>query len=510
MLTTNLKRAALTLFLATAGILPANAQVTVQLQLKGDTKLQAAPQKKPLSPAPSAKTRPSDEKSRPSAERSSPSSAKNLATLMRSSSAPSPYWIGVEGQSLDAAMRAALELTEKHGILVARVSENSPAAKAGLQAGDVLLQWCDAEKKCQPIEGVEQLAKLVQESGAKQPDKAITLEIRRRGKNKTIELKPTKRAVANRNIVLQTDNKAAGGQSLHQQSAMQQQLKMLEKQRAEIKAKIESLEKQSTAGKSSKEVQANLAQSAMQQRLKMLEKQRDETKAKIESLEKQTTAGKSSKEVQANLAKAKAQIFQLDAQIKQATVQLKQFETWSKEMSERGFSIPNRNGTNLDVLIPGPGMVTKSNWPLQDNAKTMKPAPWPEDLKVTMTRTGNKPAEFTIQRGQKKWQVTSDKLSELPPDIRAFVEPLAEPQKSRMLRLFQTTGDEVPGRVELRDPEKSPQIQVLPSNPPRVVIHATPQSLNQPAAPAATQKQIQDLQRAIESLRRQVEQMDKK
>lgn len=442
MMTTNIKRSVLALLLATAGNMPASAQVEGQIQgqveLVAEAEVQATPPTQAVPPL-----------------------TVKAGTLQLVSQIPSPYWIGVEGQPLDAAMRTALDLPEKHGILVARVTAESPAAKAGLQAGDILLQWCDAGKKCQPIESVEHLIQLVQDAAAKQPDQAITLEYRRRGKTETVDLKPAKRDEASQSIIAKAMTIGPNEHARHQQSALQQQLKNLERQR-------------------------------------------DEAKKKLEEAEAKTKSGKADKEAAANLAKAEIHLKLLDAQAKQAEAQLKQFELWTKAMSEHGFSIANPHTANFDVLIPAPGFVTKSGG--QVHVRTQfKPVEWPEDLRVTMTRQGNNPAEFVIERGENKWQVTAETLQDLPPEVRPLIEPLAEPQKSRMLRLFQTQGNEAPGRVELRVPEEArPPQMALPSAPPRVVIHA-----NSPLAPA-TQKQIDDLQKALEQLRKQVEQMEKK
>jgi hypothetical protein len=436
MLSTNLKRAALALFLTAAGSLPASAQqVTRQIQVVTD-----------------------------------PGSAPMIfENIQRSFSPPTPYWIGVEGQPLDAAMRAALDLPEKQGILIARVTAESPASQAGLQAGDILLQWCDAEKKSQPIESVEHLVKLVQETATKQPDQAITLEFRRRCKTETVELKPAKREQTGRTITInQSENIGTNEYAQHQKSALQQKLKLLEKERDAVNEKV-------------------------QQGLKQVG----------------DSEGKALESAQANLAKAEAQFIQLDAQVRQTAAQLQQFELWSKAMSEHGFSIAGPNGANFDVLIPGPGLMTNPYNPVLPLAQ-VKGVEWPEDLSVTITRKGNKPAEFVIERGEKKWQATSETINDLPRDIRALLET-AEPQKSRMMRLFQTQGNELPGRVELRLPEgdRAPVAPAMPMAPPRVVIHATPQ-LQQPPALQATQKQIEDLQKALEQLRKQVELMEKK
>jgi len=53
----------------------------------------------------------------------------------------SPVWVGLEFQDLTPELRAALELApELRGVLVSRVREASPAARAGVQRGDVLLK----------------------------------------------------------------------------------------------------------------------------------------------------------------------------------------------------------------------------------------------------------------------------------------------------------------------------------------------------------------------------------
>ncbi len=49
-------------------------------------------------------------------------------------------YLGVQAQAIESAMRAALHLPDRGGALVASVEPDSPAAKAGLQPGDVIEQ----------------------------------------------------------------------------------------------------------------------------------------------------------------------------------------------------------------------------------------------------------------------------------------------------------------------------------------------------------------------------------
>lgn len=50
-------------------------------------------------------------------------------------------WLGVQLQPLDAEMTKALQLKDDHGVLVNDVVDDSPAATAGLQHGDVIVAF---------------------------------------------------------------------------------------------------------------------------------------------------------------------------------------------------------------------------------------------------------------------------------------------------------------------------------------------------------------------------------
>jgi serine protease Do len=65
-------------------------------------------------------------------------------------------WLGVSIQSVDDDIAASLDLDDAAGALVAKVEPDSPAAKAGLQARDVILEFAR-----QPIEGLRDLTRAV-------------------------------------------------------------------------------------------------------------------------------------------------------------------------------------------------------------------------------------------------------------------------------------------------------------------------------------------------------------
>jgi membrane-associated protease RseP (regulator of RpoE activity) len=97
---------------------------------------------------------------------------------------PPTFFIGVQVGSIEPALRAQLQLPEKHGLLVIDVVKDSPAAKGGVRAHDILLKLDGAELTDQAT-----LIKLVQAKG----EKTFPLEIVREGKKQTIEVTPQRR-----------------------------------------------------------------------------------------------------------------------------------------------------------------------------------------------------------------------------------------------------------------------------------------------------------------------------
>jgi len=84
-------------------------------------------------------------------------------------------WLGVLTDNLSEPMLTALNID--HGVLVTDVTAESPAAKAGLQAGDVIVSL-DGQK----TGDVSDLRLAVRA----RPDKKVVIAIRRRGKDKKL------------------------------------------------------------------------------------------------------------------------------------------------------------------------------------------------------------------------------------------------------------------------------------------------------------------------------------
>jgi serine protease Do len=90
-------------------------------------------------------------------------------------------WVGVRIQAVTDEIAESLGLDKARGALVTDVDQNSPAAKAKLQAGDVILSF-DGK----PIERTRQLPRLVAETPA---DKTVKMTLWREGKESSVDVK---------------------------------------------------------------------------------------------------------------------------------------------------------------------------------------------------------------------------------------------------------------------------------------------------------------------------------
>ena len=67
--------------------------------------------------------------------------AKNIADQLKDKGEVVRGWLGVRLQGLDQHLAESFGMEKPQGALVAQVEENSPAAKAGIESGDVILEF---------------------------------------------------------------------------------------------------------------------------------------------------------------------------------------------------------------------------------------------------------------------------------------------------------------------------------------------------------------------------------
>ncbi|MEA3332363.1 MAG: DegQ family serine endoprotease [Pseudomonadota bacterium] len=88
--------------------------------------------------------------------------------------------LGVYIQEVTPELAASFGLDEKHGAVISQVIEDSPAARAGLQVGDIILS-VDEQK-------VEEMRRLPRMVAAKKPGTKVKLKVLRMGKILEIEI----------------------------------------------------------------------------------------------------------------------------------------------------------------------------------------------------------------------------------------------------------------------------------------------------------------------------------
>jgi serine protease Do len=89
-------------------------------------------------------------------------------------------WLGVKIQSITEDMATSLKLPEGSGALVATVTPDGPAAKAGLVAGDVITRFDN-----QTVAGMRSLPRLVAQAPI---DKEVDVEVLRKGEKKQFKV----------------------------------------------------------------------------------------------------------------------------------------------------------------------------------------------------------------------------------------------------------------------------------------------------------------------------------
>ena len=90
-------------------------------------------------------------------------------------------YIGVGIQEIDSDRAKALKLREEAGVEVTRVEKDSPAEKAGLMTGDVVIQYSG-----QRVEGIEQFSRMVRETPV---GREVKLDIWRNGGPQSVTVK---------------------------------------------------------------------------------------------------------------------------------------------------------------------------------------------------------------------------------------------------------------------------------------------------------------------------------
>ena len=110
--------------------------------------------------------------------------AKALLPELETKGSVSRAWLGVSVQPMTPELARSLNIDKARGALVAEVVDNSPAEKAGIKRGDVIVAY-DGKK-------VDESSSLPALVAASTVGKTVPVEILRDGKSQTINVMATK------------------------------------------------------------------------------------------------------------------------------------------------------------------------------------------------------------------------------------------------------------------------------------------------------------------------------
>ncbi len=129
--------------------------------------------------------------------------AKQVIAQLREHGTIERGWLGVRIQPVTPEMAEALGLDEPRGALVASIEADSPAAEAGVQAGDVILGWDGRD-----VKRFKDLSRFVAATGA--GDK-VKVEVWRKEKARTLSVTTGKMPNTQRMAALDKPAKKASG-----------------------------------------------------------------------------------------------------------------------------------------------------------------------------------------------------------------------------------------------------------------------------------------------------------
>jgi serine protease Do len=108
------------------------------------------------------------------------STVKNVVAQLKDRGSVSRGWIGVQIQPVTAEIAESLGIKKAEGALVAEPQANGPAAKAGIESGDVI-----TAVNGEPVKDARELARTI---GGLAPGNSVKLNVLHKGKDKVVNL----------------------------------------------------------------------------------------------------------------------------------------------------------------------------------------------------------------------------------------------------------------------------------------------------------------------------------
>ena len=172
--------------------------------------------------------------------------------------------------------------------------------------------------------------------------------------------------------------------------------------------------------------------------------------------------------------------------------ELQRIEAWVQRLHK------GEGGEPFQMQVVRPGVM------LPHAFKAME---YPKDLSININKQGNEPAKISVKRGDKSWEVTADKISDLPADVRPFVEHLLAHHGAGALRVwFEDQGKRaLVGGAKIAPVAPVPAVpgvrSIAPPVPATSRIQVREYRTSDQQSLEAVQKELQALLKKVEDMR---------
>lgn len=331
----------------------------------------------------------------------------------------SGYYIGVVYGNLSEELRDKLGLEPGKGVFVSQVVPDSPAAKSGLKADDVIV----AVNK-QPLSSLEQLVKAVADT----KDRVMVLQIVRQGERHNLEVRPARRPAGGGIVGFSVEDE----KSKEVIQRLRRQLEELQKQEAAQREKAEAARDEATKAEWLRKLEAARVEAAKAEALKRAEDEKATWAKRLEAAQAaKAEADKAEAHRRAELEKAeayrRAEAAKAEAhkQAEAARAEREKADAHRKAEEAKAAAAGGGGqggirfrieGADLRLAGPQPGAAPNQARVVFAGA----PQALPDDMKVTIDKQGKQPATIIVEQGAKMWKTTENELEMLPAEARAY------------------------------------------------------------------------------------------
>jgi hypothetical protein len=172
-----------------------------------------------------------------------------------------------------------------------------------------------------------------------------------------------------------------------------------------------------------------------------------------------------------------------------------------RKLEEALAQLKNKaGGEGLSLMFARPGVVMAHAF--------TRPADLPKDLSVQITKEGDQPTKIHVKKGDKEWNLTEEKLGELPDDVRPHVQNFF----GRLWTPLRMHGGARYGAAGPYSPPVTVPVPVPPQSPAKATPVPPPETRNPRAfsyriETRGTDQKLDEIMKELKQLRKEVDEL---